>query len=224
MLMICTSVFSGRNWPIEVVKTSMSLSRASPGVGTLEMFIFSTVMDASYRISTTPLVVSGEGAELGDVLCARLGATLGTVVGEVLGCKDGLDEASDDGSIDGTTLGSVEGCTDGACVGIVLGPVEGWTDGPFVGSILGPADGIALGSVEGEALGPDDGTGTGTGSAAICSTDVEGSALGPELGPELGTVQLGPTRYVTQLTHGPALRTTAILPPVGLVTPEKVIL
>ena len=224
MLVIFTSVFSGRNWPIEVAKTSMRLSRSSPGAGILEMFIFSTVMDASYRISTTPLVVLGEGAELGDVLYARLGATLGTVVGEVLGCKDGLDEVSDDGSIDGATLGSVEGWTDGACVGIVLGSEEGWTDGSFVGSILGPDDGIALGSVEGEALGPDDGTGIGTGSAAICGTDVEGSALGPELGSELDTVQLGPTRYVTQLTHAPALRTTAILPPVGLVTPEKVIL
>ena len=48
MLTICTSVFSGRNWPIEVVKTSISLSRSSPGVvGMLEMLIFSTVMDAS---------------------------------------------------------------------------------------------------------------------------------------------------------------------------------
>ena len=90
---------------MEEVKTVSNLVKAGPGlVGMLETSSPSTLMAASYRISTTPLEYSVEGGELGEALEAGLGATLGTTEGKTLGCNEGWVEGSEDGSVDGAVV------------------------------------------------------------------------------------------------------------------------
>ena len=114
----------------------------------------------------------------------------------------------------------------GSALGSELGSALAFTEGPelgaceiSMGSELGSELGSALAFTEGPELG-------------ACEISV-GSALGSELGSDVivsgvsvmsgSPVQLGPSRYTTQSLQLPALKTTAILPPVGSVTPEKVI-
>ena len=114
------------------------------------------------------------------------------------------------GFSEGLLLGVDEGIFEGSLL------VLGFSEGLLLGDDEGKLDGSLLGDDEGFSDGVSDGTSLGSGS---------GMGSGPGMG--LPPVQLGPSIYVTQFglpsaLQLPALRTTAILPPMGLVTFEKV--
>ena len=180
-----------------------------------------------------PFDGSLDGPELGALESSALGPLLGISLGPVDGAPEGsmllvgagvADEGifvrSWLGIFDGSllVLGFSEGLllrdNEGIFEGSLL--VLGFSEGLLLGDDEGKLDGSLLGDDEGFSDGVSDGTSLGSGS---------GMGSGPGMG--LPPVQLGPSIYVTQFglpsaLQLPALRTTAILPPMGLVTFEKV--